>query len=426
MGSHSSGFRAARLLALGAAAAAGALCLPAPRATATVPAGWVNTYPPSPKSPRVTLDSVTAISSTDVWAVGHYWWRDTKSGGSLPYGPPPVLHWNGTRWTRPSIPQPAADHGYLISVSAANASSVWAIGTQGGASGMKRPWLLHYTAGTWKAHGTAGWASSFKPDQGVVLSSNNEPGSRQLLARPGGVVWVAGQVGHRAAAERWLHGRWQLLRAPLPAHGRSAFDALAPVPGSGRVLGIGSNWGTQPHPYAAVWTGSRWKPMSFANRVLGEANAAVAFNNHSAWLTGYRSLKTSTATLAAHWNGSRWRAVSSPSRNGAALYALAANGPSDIWASGHWFWGNGCSFQACGERSFVMHYDGSTWTRVPSPNPNPWHTNVGPDSYYTWFSGLASAPDTGELFAVGGQGRFSFSSVSPVEQDTMAYRYTAP
>jgi hypothetical protein len=66
------------------------------------------------------LSAVTALSPTRVYAVG---------GGSL------VLRWNGSSWTRESIPSSA---GSLWDVAALGPSTVWAVGQRvrtNGASG---------------------------------------------------------------------------------------------------------------------------------------------------------------------------------------------------------------------------------------------------------------------------------------------------
>jgi hypothetical protein len=89
-----------------------------------------------------TLQAVTAISPGDVWAVG------TQAGirNKVPVSVPLIEHWNGTRWS--IAPAPKAALGVLESVSATSASDVWAVGAgqQNGQSTV----ALHFDGSSWK------------------------------------------------------------------------------------------------------------------------------------------------------------------------------------------------------------------------------------------------------------------------------------
>ena len=67
------------------------------------------------------LHAVTAVSASDVWAVG------SQAGirNHLPATVPLIEHWNGTRWS--IMPVPTAAVGVLESVSATSAADVWAV-----------------------------------------------------------------------------------------------------------------------------------------------------------------------------------------------------------------------------------------------------------------------------------------------------------
>src|SRR5207302_1833156 len=63
-------------------------------------------------------------------------------------------------------------------------------------------------------------------------------------------------------------------------------------------------------------------------------------------------------TLVEHWDGTSWTQVPSPSPNIAWLYGIAAISANDIWAVGQLV-----------SQTLTQHWDGSSWSVVPSPNP---------------------------------------------------------
>ncbi len=71
-----------------------------------------------------TLESVSAVSANDVWAVGYYELIDGYRTANL------VEHWDGQRWQVATVPQPGVGSGVarLYSVSAHAANDAWAVG----------------------------------------------------------------------------------------------------------------------------------------------------------------------------------------------------------------------------------------------------------------------------------------------------------
>src|SRR5439155_35327 len=69
-------------------------------------------------------------------------------------------------------------------------------------------------------------------------------------------------------------------------------------------------------------------------------------------------------TLIIHWDGSIWRIVPSPNSgaNTNELYGAAAVSANDVWAVGYYINVSG-TYQ-----SLVQHWDGSAWSVIPSPN----------------------------------------------------------
>jgi hypothetical protein len=80
------------------------------------------------------LLEVTAVSPTDVWAVG---WDSGPSAGL-------IEHWDGNQWS--IVPAPnSPDTARLFGVSAVSSSNVWAVGTYADVqSGLQLPLVEHY------------------------------------------------------------------------------------------------------------------------------------------------------------------------------------------------------------------------------------------------------------------------------------------
>ena len=93
--------------------------------------------------------------------------------------------------------------------------------------------------------------------------------------------------------------------------------------------------------------------------------------------------------LAAHWDGSAWSVAPMPNTglNTVTLYGAAALGPNDVWAVGSGYTANG------DEQTLIVHWDGSAWRRVPSPNPGTYSnalssvTAIAPDD--VWAAGTS-------------------------------------
>lgn len=91
--------------------------------------------------------------------------------------------------------------------------------------------------------------------------------------------------------------------------------------------------------------------------------AVSADSPSDAWAVGSRYTGTENKTLVVHWDGTSWTRVPSPSPGktaGSILTGVSADSSTDAWAVGGY-----------GEldRPLVLHWDGTNWTKVPSPSP---------------------------------------------------------
>ncbi|HEV8172348.1 MAG TPA: hypothetical protein VGP91_01750 [Actinoplanes sp.] len=126
---------------------------------------------------RQVLNAVAMISKTDGWAVGNT--IDTASGSFLP-DKSLALHWNGTAWSVVATPMTGTQN-VLAGVSAASSTDVWAVGERvdpSGAIPVDRTLTLHWTGTTW-----------------TTVASPSAAGDSLLggvSTLPGGESWAAG------------------------------------------------------------------------------------------------------------------------------------------------------------------------------------------------------------------------------------------
>jgi len=112
----------------------------------------------------------------------------------------------------------------------------------------------------------------------------------------------------------------------------------------------------------------------------GQLNGVSAESATDVWAVGYSSNVFSglSKTLTLHWNGSTWSTVTSPNPAGTGtndvnvLASVSAIAASNAWAVGSYT-------NSGGTRTLILHWDGSAWNRVASPNPG----GTGPHAFNT-------------------------------------------
>ena len=109
------------------------------------------------------------------------------------------------------------------------------------------------------------------------------------------------------------------------------------------------------------WDGIQWSivPSPSPDTQFNELRAVAALSANDVWAVGYRGgtkSETPIETFILHWDGSRWSQVPSPNIAGGAnqLFGITAISADDIWAVG----------TAAGA-PLAMRWNGSAWSVVP-------------------------------------------------------------
>ena len=159
------------------------------------------------------------------------------------------------------------------------------------------------------------------------------------------------------------------------AYGLRLAAALVVIPGLLGTAGAASSSASAPisAPLIAYWNGNSWTQQVAPNPDgSGMLTAVAAVSPTDAWALGSSGYSASVPsaqwfnTLAEHWDGSSWQQVAMPtppSSSGVHLSGTAVVSSTDIWAVGSWAdFGPGD-----GLVPLIEHWNGLAWSIVPSP-----------------------------------------------------------
>ena len=131
------------------------------------------------------------------------------------------------------------------------------------------------------------------------------------------------------------------------------------------------------------------------------------------WAVGaYSATGSDTRTLVLHWDGTNWGVVSSPNIGTESnylylniLFGSAAVSTNDVWAVGYYY-----DYTVSRPQTLILHWDGATWNVVPSPSP-------GAEDY---LRGVV-AVSTNDVWAVGFYSTGSGSQTLTLHWDGMTW-----
>src|SRR2546427_6422957 len=135
-------------------------------------------------------------------------------------------------------------------------------------------------------------------------------------------------------------------------------------------------------------------PLPSPGAVVNELRAVAAVSASDAWAVGFCAGWYRSSTLILHWDGGSWSRVPSPNPNAEfasnELYGIAAYSADDIWAVG--VSGNSTNPYA----PLALHLDGAAWSAISTDG-------LGGGGYGSFFRSVSGA-SSGDMLAVGGTG----------------------
>lgn len=289
-------------------------------------------------------------------------------------------------WEIVSTPNASSSNNYLLGVSAVAEDDVWAVGWFiSGGSPSDQTLIQHWKDNTWS----------------IVTSPN--PGTSQnrlfsVAAIASNNVWAVGEKNdgfdpYRTLIVHWNGTSWTDVASPNQGSGQNSLHGISAV-AEDDIWAVGSYIADGLyHTLIEHWNGRSWS-------ITPSPNPGTAFNAHrgvagissdDAWAVGQYASNEGGRSLTQHWKNSTWNAISTPNQGGASnLTAVAAIATNDVWAVGGYF-PDSCWFCI---QTLTMHWNGSQWTIVSSPNLGPSYSefhSVHPlDSDYVWAVGAGS------------------------------------
>jgi hypothetical protein len=272
------------------------------------------------------LNSVTVVSSNDVWAVGY------GVSTSVAYMTI-TLHWNGSSWK--VIPSPnlttQGSYNALNGVVAIASNDVWAVGGVPKielSSVNGNSILMHWDGAAWTLFPEPPEAANYydKARTAVAALSSND-------------VWAAGKTG----AWHWDGVAWHApsgfagqFQDGIGTNGVDLWSAGTNPPMTGE--------GSSPSiPNAQWFNGTTWQstiPVTSGKAAGFYAVKVFAANN--VWAVGFNGLYA----LSERWDGAKWNVVTAANGNpnpspyrstGNVLQGISALSPTNIWAVGYYY-----------------------------------------------------------------------------------------
>ncbi|MBV9102266.1 MAG: hypothetical protein JO060_01680, partial [Candidatus Eremiobacteraeota bacterium] len=264
-------------------------------------------------------------------------------------------------WTLFPTIDPYPNGNQLLAVSGTSGSDVWEVGAAFHKLGS-RGYALHWNGSAWATypetdpHGHGGQLS------GVAAITPND-------------VWVVGAqypteryASPLAMIEHWNGSAFSEVTAPPVSGAATVLYGIASFGASDVWAAGGSQTASGPeNSYLVHWDGTAWKLVSSPNVPNNSTNlvAVAGTSGNDVWAVGdyYGNPSSNYATLAEHWDGSTWSIVPTPNVSGHSgrLNAVVAIAPSDAWAVGEYV--NGTKLAPLTE-----HWNGSKWSIVSAPD----------------------------------------------------------
>jgi hypothetical protein len=195
-------------------------------------------------------------------------------------------------------------------------------------------------------------------------------------ARTSSDVWAVGYRTTGAQSMHWDGVSWTDVPMPVPAGTDSmwAFDVDALAVDDAWAVGGRSDADSGDHAAIQHWNGRIWSLSSLPDLtgIYAELLGLDAVAADDIWAVGFQRGSTrggDPRPLVMHFDGDAWHVVTTPSLAGpnASLLDVRAFAPDDVWAVGS---RQPPLTSEVGDRTLIEHWDGSSWTVVPSPEAN--------------------------------------------------------
>lgn len=305
-------------------------------------------------------------------------------------------------WTVAASPNPSSGYNSLDGVASVSPNDIWAVGTYCSSgcdtdSEVDSTLIEHYNGTIWSVVPSPNVGSDFNTLSGVAaLSTKN--------------VWAVGFYFDTSTnriqtlTEHYDGTQWSVVPSVNPGLANNYLYAVAAIsPNDIWALG---NYRIVGGPFVVLaehWNGSSWSVVSTPNPGLArdQLPAVTALAPNNVWAVGNacdtNDCFTSAArTLVEHWDGSSWSVVPSPNAGAGPNFfsSVSAARPNDIWAVGDY-----CADSDCNNHPpLIEHWNGTAWSVASGPNVEGVYWGVIAVSAKDVWAGGSTTSDGGNTF----------------------------
>jgi hypothetical protein len=282
-----------------------------------------------------------------------------------------TIHYDGSKWTAFPAPMIKGDNtSFLGGVVDISPTLAWAGGTVGIGEGNPGQVIEQWNGTAWKVF------------PGPTFAKGEEPSIKAMTATSANDVWAIGSLLSSNEEqlfylfEHWNGTAW--TATTLLSGDSFLFGASADAANDVWAVGFNGPENDNSKTLALHYDGTSWKGAKTPSVGNGanQLNGVLALAPNDVWAVGFSTpepppTEDATLTLIEHFDGTSWTVVPSPNVGPKSIYqsnrlfGLTANSPTDIWAFGSYFAASGSENQM----TLLLHWDGASWTVAPSPNP---------------------------------------------------------
>ena len=305
------------------------------------------------------LAAVSASSGSDIWAVG-------QSG----------VHFDGLTWTAFALPHIAGDlTSGIAGVADLAPNNVWSVGNININEQNPNQIIEHFDGTKWRV------------SPGPPFQPTDQPNLEGLTAISATDMWAGGSIlttigGFQEAFPLFEHFNGTSWTATIDESNLNSFIFGISARATNDVWAVGNI--ALGATFIEHFDGTAWSVVPSPRPGNGQINlfGVTAIAPNDAWAVGFfvEALNGDRPqkTLTEHWDGTSWTVVPSPNVGGPDTQTISnqLRGVIAVSANDVWAFGDTDDFGPSKITNLVLHWNGTAWSIVPSPSPNPRHTLI--------------------------------------------------
>lgn len=248
---------------------------------------WNVVSSPNASTSYNTLYGVSALSASDVWAVGY---AQNASGAFQTL----IEHWNGTAWSIVTSPNPGVSNNYLFGVKALATNDVLAVGQALGIGGPDQSLVEQWNGSAWSVVSTPPTSDSGTL-YGVTATTTN--------------AWAVGMqasntAGTQPLAQQTVKGRWNTVSIPgVGTFDNNLYGAVAVSDSDVWAVGTFIDSSGNAQTLIEQWNGTSWNVVSSPSPGSGDniLGGVAALSANNVWAVGGYDNGTGTLSLIEHY-----------------------------------------------------------------------------------------------------------------------------